>query len=322
MDAKTIIENRFINQKLVASSWCDSPEKIVFHFGAMQSQNYGQSLWAVGSRMTAPSELAVKEAIDNGEIIRTWLLRGTIHLFSAKDYHWMMDLIAPTIDKICKPYRAKLGLTEEVLEKATEVVAAFVAEQAVTRKNLAAHLATIDLPSAGIPFAQLLVYLSSRKVICSGPDETFRNTKHIPADTHHFTREGAIKELAKRYLQSHAPATLKDFCFWSGLNMTDAKIGLADMPKMGDYYITTLVENSEKPATIPLAGFDEWIIGYRDRSVVLPEIWHDEIITKNGIFRPAIITDGEVVEKWDKPKKRVELEGDYWDRYIQFRNML
>ncbi|MBC2328973.1 winged helix DNA-binding domain-containing protein [Listeria swaminathanii] len=322
MDAKTVIENRFINQKLVASSWCDSPEKIVFHFGAMQSQNYGQSLWAVGSRLITPSELAVKQAIDHGEIIRSWLLRGTIHLFSAKDYHWMMDLIAPTIDKICKPYRAKLGLTEEVLHKASEVVAEFVAEQAATRKDLAAHLATMDLPSAGIQFAQLLVYLSSRKIICSGPDESFRNTKHIPVDTTNFTREGAIKELAKRYIQSHAPATLKDFCFWSGLNVTDAKVGLADLPKMGDFYIMPLVENSSATPTIPLAGFDEWIIGYRDRSVVLPETWNDEIITKNGIFRPAIITDGKVVGKWEKPKKLAGLEGDYWDRYIQFRNML
>ncbi len=104
--------------------------------------------------------------------------------------------------------------------------------------------------------------------------------------------------------------------------MTDAKIGLADMPKIGDYYITTLVKNGTMLATIPLAGFDEWIIGYRDRSAVLPEIWHDEIMTKNGIFRPAIITNGEVVGKWEKPKKRAELEGDFWDRYIQFRNML
>ncbi|WP_149808031.1 DNA glycosylase AlkZ-like family protein, partial [Listeria monocytogenes] len=105
--------------------------------------------------------------------------RGTIHLFSAKDYHWMMDLIAPTIDKIWKPYRAKLDLTEEELQKAIEVVSEIVSEQAVTRKDLAAHLATKDLPSAGIVFAQLLVYLSSRKGICLGPDETFRYMTHI-----------------------------------------------------------------------------------------------------------------------------------------------
>lgn len=84
MDAKTIIENRFQSQKLIQTAWSGSPERIVFHFGAMQAQNYGQSLWAVGSRMTTPSEQAVKQAIDNGEIIRTWLLRGTIHCFQPK----------------------------------------------------------------------------------------------------------------------------------------------------------------------------------------------------------------------------------------------
>ncbi|MBM5609723.1 winged helix DNA-binding domain-containing protein [Listeria seeligeri] len=322
MDTNIIIENRFINQKLAPITWLDSPEDIVAHFGAMQAQNYGQALWAVGSRLITPNELAVKTAINEGRIIRTWLLRGTIHLFSAKDYHWMMDLIAPMIDKICQPYRTKLGLTNEVLLKASEVVRGFTSNGPVTRKNLAEHLAQNQLPSAGIPFAQLLVYLSSRKIICSGPDETYQNTLHIPAATKDYLRSEAIGELAKRYVQSHAPATLKDFCFWSGLSVADAKIGLAQFPKYGDFFTTELTKNPVTLETIPLAGFDEWIIGYRDRSIVLDEVWREEIITKNGIFRPAIITAGKVVEKWEKPKKLNDLEADYWKRYIQFRSML
>ncbi|MBF2509237.1 winged helix DNA-binding domain-containing protein [Listeria welshimeri] len=322
MELKKIIENRFLNQKLAESVWVASPEEVVFHFGAMQSQNYSQSLWAVGSRLINPSELAVKKAIDNGEIIRTWLLRGTIHLFSARDYHWMMDLIAPTIDKICRPHRKKLGLTEEILSKASEIVKTFVAKEVVTRKELANHLAKNNLPNAGIPFAQLLVYLSSRKIICSGPNETFRNIELIPKQTHFFTREEAVQELAKRYLQSHAPATLKDFCFWSGLTVTDAKMALANFTKEDEFYLNELTKNVISTRQIPLAGFDEWIIGYKDRSIVLSEAWQEEIITKNGIFRPAIISDGQVVGKWEKPKKQIELQGEYWDRYIQFRNML
>ncbi|MBC1703650.1 winged helix DNA-binding domain-containing protein [Listeria welshimeri] len=322
MEPKKIIENRFLNQKLAESAWVASPEEVVFHFGAMQSQNYSQSLWAVGSRLITPSELAVKKAIDDGEIIRTWLLRGTIHLFSARDYHWMMDLIAPTIDKFCRPHRKKLGLTEEILSKASEIVETFVAKEVVTRKELANHLAENNLPNAGISFAQLLVYLSSRKIICSGPNETFRNIELIPKQTHIFTREEAVQELAKRYLQSHAPATLKDFCFWSGLTVTDAKMALANFTKEDEFYLNELTKNVISTRQIPLAGFDEWIIGYKDRSIVLSEAWQEEIITKNGIFRPAIISDGQVVGKWEKPKKQIELQGEYWDRYIQFRNML
>ncbi|MBC2216170.1 winged helix DNA-binding domain-containing protein [Listeria welshimeri] len=322
MELKKIIENRFLNQKLAESAWVASPEEVVFHFGTMQSQNYSQSLWAVGSRLITPSELAVKKAIDDGEIIRTWLLRGTIHLFSARDYHWMMDLIAPTIDKFCRPHRKKLGLTEEILSKASEIVETFVAKEVVTRKELANHLAENNLPNAGITFAQLLVYLSSRKIICSGPNETFRNIELIPKQTHIFTREEAVQELAKRYLQSHAPATLKDFCFWSGLTVTDAKMALAKFTKEDEFYLNELTKNVISTRQIPLAGFDEWIIGYKDRSIVLSEAWQDEIITKNGIFRPAIISDGQVVGKWEKPKKQIELQGEYWDRYIQFRNML
>lgn len=322
MQTTTIIENRYIKQKLAPTKWADSPLEVVTHFGAMQAQNYSQAFWAVGSRLIVPSELAVKDAIDEGSIIRTWLLRGTIHLFSAKDYHWMMDLIAPMIDKICQPYRTKLGLTDEVLFKAKEVVKNFVIEKPRTRKELGEHLKENQLPNSGIAFAQLLVYLSSRKIICSGPNETYRNTLHIPAATIDYSRPEAIKELAKRYINSHAPATLKDFCFWSGLSVADAKIAFQDFSQYGEFYIDSLEEKVAINSIIPLAGFDEWIIGYRDRSIVLNEEWHEEIITKNGIFRPAIISAGKVVGKWEKPKKMHDLEGDYWERYIQFRNML
>ncbi|MBC1489732.1 winged helix DNA-binding domain-containing protein [Listeria sp. FSL L7-1485] len=322
MERSIIIQNRYINQKLAPTEWLQSPQEVVAHFGAIQAQNYGQSLWAVGSRLISPSETTVKAAINEGKVIRTWLLRGTIHLFSADDYHWMIDLTAPMIDKICQPYRTKLGLSNEVLHKASKVVDAFVAGSHRTRKELAEHLAENELPSAGITFAQLLVYLSSRKIICSGPDETYRDTRHIPAVTKVYTREEAIKELAKRYFQSHAPATLRDFCFWSGFTVADAKIALADFAQFEDYFINDLVENTVSLETIPLAGFDEWIIGYRNRSIVLDEEWHEEIITKNGIFRPAIITAGKVVAKWGKPKNLTDMKEDYWSRYIQFRNML
>lgn len=78
MDVKTIIENRFQSQKLIQTARSGSPERIVFHFGAMQSQNYGQSLWAVGSRMTTPSEQAVKQAID--------MVKLFVHGFCAEQF--------------------------------------------------------------------------------------------------------------------------------------------------------------------------------------------------------------------------------------------
>lgn len=98
--------------------------------------------------------------------------------------------------------------------------------------------------------------------------------------------------------------------------MIDVKIGLVDMFKMGDYYIIILVENGIMLIIILFVGFDEWIIGYWDCFVVLLEIWYDEIMMKNGIFRLVIIMEGKVVGKWEKLKKCVELDGDFWDCYI------
>ncbi|PWR35241.1 winged helix DNA-binding domain-containing protein, partial [Listeria monocytogenes] len=78
----------------------------------------------------------------------------------------------------------------------------------------------------------------------------------IPADKNYFSRDEAFKDLALRYFLSHAPATLYVFCFWSGLSVTDANIGLADMPIMGDFYISSLARNDAVSSSIPLAGFE------------------------------------------------------------------
>ena len=54
-------------------------------------------------------------------------------------------------------------------------------------------------------------------------------------------------------------------------------------------------EPSQRARVHLLPGFDEYVLGYKDRSAILaPE--HSQAIVPggNGVFRPTIVVDGEI----------------------------
>src|SRR5262245_42408308 len=100
-----------------------TPVDVVRWFGAIQAQDLPASLWAVGLRMgRAVTEAEVEAAITDKSVVRSWPMRGTIHLMPAEDARWMVRLLAPMLDtKVAANYR-RAGLTPEVIKQAGYVV--------------------------------------------------------------------------------------------------------------------------------------------------------------------------------------------------------
>jgi hypothetical protein len=59
--------------------------QIVEWFGAVQAQDFGGGLWAIGQRSERLTANDVHQAIAERQIVRTWPLRGTIHFVPAAD---------------------------------------------------------------------------------------------------------------------------------------------------------------------------------------------------------------------------------------------
>jgi hypothetical protein len=115
--------------------------------------------------------------------------------------------------------------------------------------------------------------------------------------------------LAKRYFRSHGPATVKDFVWWSGLTVADAKKGL-EMNKS----IFTHEEIDSKtywfspPQTLPkdisqtgylLPNYDEYTIAYKDREAYLDAAQAKGLDARgNIIFNHSIVIGGKIVGGW------------------------
>src|ERR1035437_3733216 len=127
--------------------------------------------------------------------------------------------------------------------------------------------------------------------------------------------------MAKRYFTCHGPATVKDFSWWSGLSISDSKKALEYIkPEL----ISETIDSAQywfpgpspdyrpdKDSVFLLPAYDEFLIGYRNRSASLSLTDNPKTVSINGIFRPVIIVNGQVSGLWKrvstKDKIRIEL---------------
>ena len=157
-------------------------------------------------------------------------------------------------------------------------------------------------------------------VICLGPMEGTQQTfvlldEWVPA-ARDLSHEDAVAALAGRYFASHGPATLQDFAWWAGLTIADARSGLdaarsrLQSERIGgtDYWMGSDAVASmahAAPSVSLLPGFDEYVLGYKDRSDVLAADHASKIVPgNNGIFMPAIVVAGQVVGTWKRAQAK------------------
>ena len=66
-----------------------------------------------------------------------------------------------------------------------------------------------------------------------------------------------------------------------------------------------------------LPSYDEYLLGYKDRTDVLPKEHYSKAFTNNGLFYPIVLHEGQVIGNWDKSvKKRGSLIEHSWFRWV------
>ena len=280
----------------------------------MQAQDFPGAKWSVGLRTVGATEADVEAACDAGEIVRSWPLRGTLHVVAADDLGWLLDLTAPRALASVAARRAALGIADADVERA----AAAAVDALAGRRTMArdALLATFDAAGVSIQGQRgyhLLWYLAQTGTLVLGASDGRGQTFALFSDwvttPRRLDRDEALGELAVRYYRSHGPATVRDLVRWSGLTVRDVRRGLAVAGRTltsleidGATYHLAPETLELAPSTIRvhlLPGFDEYLLGYADRTAALASEHADAIVPGgNGVFKPTIVVDGEVVGTW------------------------
>lgn len=270
----------------------------------LQGQDLASVKWALGVRVTGATERDVEAAFDSRALVRSWPLRGTLHALPAEELGWLLALThQKNLSRHVKRHR-DLGLTDDDFARARKI-----AERSLpaTREALLAALERAGVSTAGQRGVHLVWKLAQWGVLCLGDfvdgEQRFVLTDDWVRQPRRLQGDEALAELAARYFEGHGPATLEDFTWWCGLKKSDCARGMAAAKERIDAALARRAPTT-KPAALLLPGFDEYFLGYADRSACLDEEHFERIVPGgNGVFQPMIVLDGRVVGTW---RRRVE----------------
>lgn len=297
--------------------------EVVRHLGAAQAQDLPGALTSLALRTAGRSRADVVAACDAGAIVRSWPMRGTLHLVPAEDLGWMLPLGTPRPQVQAARRRVELGLTDADVDRAGELALGAVP---ATREELFAVWAEAGLEPVKGRGYHLLGTLASRGLLCFGP---VRDTVPVIVDVarwipqpRRLERDEALGEWARRYFRSHGPATRLDFARWTNMPVADVDTGLAiARPELArleadgvEYLLDPAVPDllaahrREALGVHLLPGFDEFVLGYSRRDDVLDAEHSDRIVPGgNGVFRATVVQRGRIVGTWAAPRRRLEV---------------
>jgi hypothetical protein len=336
MKSQDIAYHRLANQHIAAlGRGTKKPEDALALMGAIQAQDHSASLWAIGLRCENSARSDIEAAVAEKTIVRTWLMRGTLHYVASDDIHWILRLLAPRLTALSISRDRQLGLSGDIIGKSKTLFSrSLEGGRQLKRAEMYQVLEKGGISTTNMLGYHLLYSAATDGLICLGSHDggrpTFTLLDEWVIKRKEISEERALAELASRYFTSRGPATVKDFVWWSGLKTSDARRGIEEAaPRLVEeeidgkiYYMPHSGPKSRNdgPSTYLLPAFDEYLVGYSDRSAMLSNEKTQEMLRSgkimfthsNGIFLPTIVIDGEVVGTWqrkyDKGKAIITLQ--------------
>lgn len=326
-DTMTHVSNRHdvaslrLRAQRIDGSESDRPLDAVRWMLAMQGQDLPGAKWAVGLRVPGSTIADVDAAFNRGEIIRSWPMRGTLHVVAAEDIGWMLNLTAArTVQSMAGRHR-ELGLDDTTFAAAEKAaVGLLTGGRSATRAEIFAAFTASGISAEGQRGPHLLGLLHHRQLLCLGPmngnEQAVVLLDEWVSHPRIYERDEALGEFVRRYFFSHGPATVRDFCWWTKLPVRDAKVGLAIARDRltefvvddTSYWMAPDVPDRPARSVHALPGFDEFLLGYQDRSAALAADHAPFIVPgNNGMFLSTIVVNGRVAGIWRRKKTASQL---------------
>jgi hypothetical protein len=311
-----IARQRLANQRLTGQPFA-KPVDVVAALGAVQAQDYPGAKWAIAQRTRAATDAVVEQAVNDGSIIRTHVLRPTWHFVMPADLRWMLALTAKRINTVMGYYNHVLGLDEDVFRRAGRALRrALSGGKHLTRVELARVLERAGVPVAGEQrLGRVLVRAEQDAIICSGARRGKQFTyalldERVPSAAA-IERDESLARLIKTYFATRGPATARDFAWWAGLTVTDAKRGIElagselayESVAREKYWFARSMKSvaSTSPIAHLLPNYDEYFIGFRDRSAIAQRLQKGGVETTiSGLIANTVTIDGQVVGGWKR----------------------
>ena len=307
-----------LQAQLLAGKPARDPVAVTRRLLAVQGQDPRGARLAIRARSSGLTAADVDRALsDDRSLLITWLNRGTLHLVCSEDYGWLHALTTPSLITGSVRRLAQEGVTPSGAERGVRAIErALAADGPLTRAQLRERIAATKVRTEGQALVHLLMLATLRGVTVRGP---MAGSEHAYALVAHWLgapvaveRDRALAELARRYLEGHAPADDRDLARWSGLALRDARAGLrliaGELVERPDGLLELKRRRRAAPEPPPrlLGAFDPLLLGWRSREEIVGA--NRSLVTVNGLFRPFALVRGRAAAGWRLAAGRIELE--------------
>lgn len=307
MDLQEIKRRRLAGQYLLEKT---DAVTVAGNLCGIQAQFLGAALH--GLRIRTGSD-------DAGGLVKTWTLRGTVHLIPEKDLPLYIRRQG-TAEDVCESgwYQWLKGrghaLPPERERHFARLVAENIAEgvdgrEALRRICREAGMTEQEEQVLFSGWGGVIGELAQMGVICHNvqQEKAYRlcpRFEPLPEDE-------AWLELGQRYFAHYGPATLRDAAYFFRLPQKDIRAWLRKLPVESFvcegreyFHIPGETADAEVPECLFLAGFDQLMLGYRkEDNPFLPAEHLRGIFNLAGIVLPPVLLHGRVVGKWKQDKQ-------------------
>ncbi|MCL4561579.1 MAG: winged helix DNA-binding domain-containing protein [Chloroflexi bacterium] len=305
-----------------------SPAQVLAEVCGVQAQDLPAALLSMRSRSSGFTAQDMRRArLEDRSILRTWTVRGTLHLISVEDYAWLRALLAPIFIAGDSRRALELGLDEETVAHGLQRLRQLLADRGpLTRQEIVTGLRAHGIPSDGQALPHLLYRASWEGLICEGPEQGSKPAYLLVSDwikpQPALPQEQALAELARRYLRGYAPAAPADLAAWSGLSLREARrawsliagelvqIETAGQPAWMLASQAAWIEESQPdwPIVKLLPRFDTYLLGYARRDLAIAPENFKRVNAGGGIIHATLCLDGRILGKWSTTRRKDGLE--------------
>lgn len=287
-----------------------TPAALVKWFGAMQAQDYPMARWSIAQRLSHnPAD--VEAAVGNGAILRAHVLRPTWHFVPRDDLRWMQELTSAAVLQRMRPYDRRNGVDAALVARSTRRIAAAIERHGhLTRHEIADVLKADGVALSPWVVGELLMHAELRAIVCSGAprgrQQTYALLEERAPHSVRLKRDEALALLTERYFQSHGPATVKDFRWWSGLDGGDAARGidiagrrLERFEADGRTYLARAFAGARlrSPGAHLIQPYDEIVVAYSESRHAV-DVSGLARARGGGLLLRALLVDGQVAGRW------------------------
>jgi len=285
--------------------------------GGAQAQVSSAARLSLGARLSGATDRALRDAVEKDRtLVKTWTVRGTLHLVPAADLPMFVGAIGPVRRHSAGQWLGRAGIDAKTLDALTNDIVEALADGPLNRREIADRVGDAH----GAKARKLLIHswggvfhiATSHGLVCFGPTVATQTTfvlteQWLGASVTPLPLAEAEAELARKFIQAYGPATVRDFAYWAGLYAPDARRMwdriASELRPVGDaLFVHASVRGKAALPPSPhvrlLPNFDAFLLGHKGKDACVEPARYKKVFKNAGWISPVVLVDGRVAGTW------------------------